>query len=101
MWFNFSDDRHRSPGLRPRVSRKQLTVTPAGGSATTLVTNTYDAYSATVCGGFSGFDQPAYAPPQHDDAAFGPTFLYRGNITTRNSIGGTASMRYETTGVTI
>src|SRR5260370_6170901 len=75
----------------------QVTVTPAGGSAMTLATNTYDNY-ALGCGGATGMVLRSGAG-QHDDTNYGTGFTYRGNVTTRSSIGGSATMLYESTGV--
>src|SRR5262249_49966126 len=76
-----------------------VTVKPAGGPTTTLAMNTYDNYS-TACGGTAGMALRTGAY-QHDDANYGTSVTYRGNVTWRYSLGSTASMRYESTGVPI
>jgi YD repeat-containing protein len=101
--YNFSylhtgNSNYDSRYIRNRVS--QVTVTPAGGGAITLVTNNYDDYSSspTACGGAVGMVLRSGAW-LHDDTNFGTGFTYRGNVTSRVSLGGSATTRYESTGV--
>jgi RHS repeat-associated protein len=82
--------------IRNRMTTVKLT--PAGGSESTLATNTYDNYS-TVCGGATGM--VLRTGTQNHDDAYGTSSTYRGNVTSRTSIGGTAKMRYEMTGVAV
>jgi RHS repeat-associated protein len=82
-----------------RYIRNRLTVATvtAGGATTTLVQNNYDVY-ATSCNGSSGMVSRT-GLPLRDDADFGTAFIYRGNVTSRTSVGGSASVSYESTGV--
>lgn len=75
------------------------TVTPAGGSATALVTNTYDNYT-TACPAYYGITART-GLRLHDDANFGTGMTYRGNLTSTTSLGGYGytCKGYETTGV--
>src|SRR5262249_59818873 len=81
-------------------------VTPAGGSATTLVTNEYDNYNYnpnynpyynTVGCPVAGLaDRDALF---HDGDHYGSGFRYRGNMTKSTTLGHQQCMSYETTGV--
>jgi RHS repeat-associated protein len=84
--------------IRNRVTN--VTVTPAGGGATTLVSNTYDVYS-TICAGNGSGMVVRTGAFQHDDGNYGTSFTYRGNVTSRSSMGSSVSMRYESTGIAI
>ena len=74
-------------------------MTPAGGSGIVLVTNTYDGYASTICSGVVATMVERTGLALHDDTNYGTGMVYRGNVTTRASLGGTAVMRYESTGV--
>ena len=63
----------------------------------TLVQNTYDNYG-TACNGSSGMVS-RMGLAMHDDTNYGTGFGYRGNVTSRTSLGGSAAMTYESTGV--
>lgn len=66
------------------------TVTPSGGSALTLVTNTYDTAAPSDAPGIT----------QHD-SAYGTSFLYRGNVTSSVSFGNTQQSTYDITGTAV
>jgi hypothetical protein len=72
----------------------QATVTPAGGSSTTLVSNTYDNYG---CAPLAGLTE-RLGLHLHDDN-YGLGFLLRGNVTNTTSSSGYRCLTYETTGV--
>ena len=90
-----TDPNYTSRYILNRVA--QVTMTPAVGSPVTLVTNTYDNYG-TVCGGGRGMVWRS-GSLLHDDSGYGTGFTYRGNATQTVSVGGSAVMRYESTGV--
>jgi YD repeat-containing protein len=71
----------------------QVTTTPGG---IVLVTNTYDAY------GYQAWAMVSRTgAAQHDDTNYGTGMVYRGNVTSRSSLGGNANMSYESTGVVV
>ncbi len=65
------------------------TVTPAGGSATTLVTNSYDSSGLTDRTGLR----------EHDSANYGQSFWYRGNLTVSTRQAVTTTSAYDITGM--
>ena len=65
------------------------TVTPAGGSALTLGSNSYDQFALTDRTGLR----------EHDTTSYGTSFLYRGNVTTSTRMGVTATIGYDITGM--
>jgi YD repeat-containing protein len=97
--YNFTyltDSNYTSRYIRNRVT--QVTVTPAGGSANTLVTNTYDAYTPSYgCAPLTARNNAGL----HDDGNYGTGFTYRGNVTNRSSLGGSVCVAFETTGVAV
>ena len=72
------------------------TVTPAGGGATTLVTNYYDGSSSTSCPAITA----SQATTMHD-AAYDQNFSYRGNVTQTVGLtsGNTSCYAYDSAGV--
>ena len=90
-----TDPNYTSRYILNRVA--QVTMTPAGGSPVTLVTNTYDNYWTTCVGGAGMVLRSGSV--LHDDTNYGTGFTYRGNATQTVSVGGSAVMRYESTGV--
>ena len=74
------------------------TVTPAGGNAVTLVTNTYDGYALPGCSPVAGLTART-GLRLHDDTNYGTGFTYRGNLTFTSSMSGARCTGYETTGV--
>ena len=75
------------------------TVTPAGGSAVTLVTNTYDNYSAECAAVYVMTARTGLL--NHDDTNYGTGMTYRGNVTAWTSMGGSGCKGYESTGVAV
>jgi YD repeat-containing protein len=94
-----ADANYTNRGILNRVSQVTLT---AGGTTTTLVTNTYDNYTQG-CAGAMGLTERTGSGPswQHDDANFGTGYTYRGNVTYSTSLGGAGCTGYESTGVAV
>jgi len=76
----------------------QVTMTPAGGSQITLVTNTYDGYAAGVCSPVAGLTART-GLTFHDDTNYGVGMTYRGNLPRSVTVGGVQCVGYESTGV--
>ena len=86
--------------IRNRVS--SVTVTPAGGTATTLVQNSYDGYcTATNCGTPPYIAMPVSYASMHDPS-YDVNFFYRGNLmisTQLGGLGGSVTTGYQDSGV--
>lgn len=96
-YLYLTGDNYATRHIMNRVT--QVTVTPAGGNAITLVANTYDSYNSIACVGALVGMAPWPGGLMHDDANYGTGFVYRGNVTARSWIGGSASLQYQSTGV--
>ena len=91
-----TDGNYTSRYIRNRLLT--ATVTPAGGNAVTLVTNTYDGYALPGCSPVAGLTART-GLRLHDDTNYGTGFTYRGNVTFTSSTSGARCTGYETTGV--
>jgi RHS repeat-associated protein len=91
-----TDSNYTSRWIWNRLS--QATVTPAGGGAVTLATNTYDNPQAGAACNLGGLTART-GLPLHDDAGYGAAMRYRGNVTYTSGVSGAHCFDYETTGV--
>ncbi|MBS1860014.1 MAG: RHS repeat protein, partial [Acidobacteria bacterium] len=97
--YNFTyltDGNYTSRHIFNRVT--QVTVTPAGGGATTVVTNLYDTQSYGACTVGLVSRTGTFL---HDDANYGSGMIYRGNLGVATKLGDTTCYQYETTGVMV
>ena len=74
-------------------------MTPAGGSAMTLVKNRYDEYGTRACSACFGGCGRGRGPGCTTMRTMGRASRFAGTVTSTSGVGGTRCTDYETTGV--